>query len=334
MFKYSSSMLFMLMLVLSSILTMSSSNWLSTWMGLEMNLIAFIPILSKAKSNPSSESMMMYFLIQSMGSTLILFSILINSTSIMSHNITDMFTVYLIMLSMLMKLGAPPFHSWFVNMNNKLNWVNSLLLMTWQKLAPLTIMSFIMSSINLNSMFILMAVMIGAIGGINQTSIRKIMAYSSINHMGWMMAAMKMNNNMWMLYLIMYSIILLMAVNMFMQNSIFYINQLIINSNKYPEKLMYIINFMSMGGLPPFMGFLPKWMVIQLLIELNLYLLSTIMVLFSLLTLFYYLRMMSSIMLINFSCNKMYLKYPNTNPNYLMMIIINLTLPMTYMFHL
>nr|YP_009472882.1 NADH dehydrogenase subunit 2 [Acanthaspis ruficeps]AST10086.1 NADH dehydrogenase subunit 2 [Acanthaspis ruficeps] len=329
-----SKLLFYSIMILGTCLTLSSETWLGMWIGLEMNLIAFIPILYKSKNTWASESCMIYFLIQSLGSILMLLSVLSNSLIMVSPTVIEHFFYSTLMFSMFIKLGVPPFHFWFPEILEKMNWMNCVIIMTWQKIAPFSILSLISEKSIMLPMIIMLTTMTGALGGLNQTSIRKILGYSSINHMGWMIACLKFNDDYWMKYLIIYSIILIMMIFTFYTLSSFYISQFS-NMSSMTEKMTIIIMFMSLGGLPPFLGFLPKWMVIQVLIVSNSYTLLMIMILSVLITLFYYLRLVSTIIL--FSNTSMKWTLSKTELTYEMQIsivIINILLPVISTFSL
>nr|YP_009422170.1 NADH dehydrogenase subunit 2 [Reduvius tenebrosus]AGO28013.1 NADH dehydrogenase subunit 2 [Reduvius tenebrosus] len=329
-----SNLLFFMMMIMGTFMVVSSETWLGMWMGLEMNLIAFIPILYKSKSTTSSESCMIYFLIQSMGSILMLMSVLSSSLMVISpYLISELFNLMLL-LSMMIKLGIPPFHFWFPEILEKMSWVNSTILMTWQKAGPLIIMSHIVDVSKLLPPVICITVIVGAIGGLNQTSIRKIMGYSSINHMGWMIASMKFHNEFWIKYLIIYSIIITLMIYTFNVYSAFFINQLTSNNPKFLEKLMIIIQFLSLGGLPPFLGFLPKWFVIQAMIISNSLTILGVMIASVLITLFYYLRLVSTTLLIHSSTPKWNKQNQLTKEMAVIIITINILLPLIAMFGL
>nr|YP_010258363.1 NADH dehydrogenase subunit 2 [Physoderes impexa]AGO28078.1 NADH dehydrogenase subunit 2 [Physoderes impexa] len=321
--------MFMLMTMTGTILTFCSETWLGMWMGMEINLISFIPILHQSKNKSSSESCMIYFLTQSLGSIILLITVLSNSLIMKSPSmIEDLFKMSLL-FSMMIKLGMPPFHFWFPEILEKMNWTNCMILMTWQKIAPMTVLMNIMNEQNIMmNTVIIMTVMTGAIGGLNQTSIRKIMAFSSINHMGWMIACLKFNNYLWINYLLLYSFILLMMTFIFKKYASYYINQLTSMSMSFTEKALITTLFMSLGGLPPFLGFLPKWMVIESLINQNLYFLLFIMIMSVLITLFYYLRLSSTILLINGSTFKWNNKKLLKKSILYSMISMNLSLPL------
>nr|UPL65416.1 NADH dehydrogenase subunit 2 [Sadoletus valdezi] len=326
----SSYILFFTMTIISTMITLSSNNWMGMWMGLEMNLMAFIPFISKSKNMKSSQSMMIYFLTQSIGSIILLFSILMSTFIMTSPLLINELTKNMLIISILIKMGAAPFHMWFPEMMSKLNWKECCLLTTWQKLAPMTVLSNIINPNWIIYMSIMLSTMMGAIGGLNQTSLRKIMAYSSINHMGWMIALISVKF-MWYKYLIIYTMIVSMMMMYFNYNNMYFINQLISSSISLTEKYTYIMLMMSMGGLPPFLGFLPKLMTIQMMIETNLIFILMIMVMSSLITLFYYLRLMSSMILSYSSMNKWMMMTPTNKFIIYTMNIMNMALPMIAM---
>nr|YP_004935632.1 NADH dehydrogenase subunit 2 [Alloeorhynchus bakeri]ADI75219.1 NADH dehydrogenase subunit 2 [Alloeorhynchus bakeri] len=331
--KYSSKMLFMFTLIISTFMVISSSNWMSMWMGLEINLMAFSPLISKAKNTPMSESCMMYFLVQVLGSALFLLSITHNMMN-MNWMMTMNWTTTIMTLSILIKTGTPPFHMWVPMTMEKMSWNNCLLLMTWQKIAPMFILTNI-TKYSLFPMIIIMAVWVGAIGGLNQSSLRKMMAYSSMNHTGWMLACIMMSNNLWMIYISIYSINTLMMIYFFKKENLFFINQVPSKNLTLIMKMNLIMIFMSMGGLPPFLGFMPKWMVINLMMNMNTFLTTFIMVMMSLITLFYYIRIVAPLIIMNSSSSKW--KSPVKNSLLMPIIFMMLTsfmLPIMYLLNM
>nr|WGO57899.1 NADH dehydrogenase subunit 2 [Cyrtonotula longialata] len=292
--------LFFITLLSGLLITISSNSWLSAWMGLEINLLSFIPLMSNNDNIFTTEAALKYFLIQALASSALLFIILskslIESMFLMSNY---SFTSIMISTPLLMKSGAAPMHWWFPSVMEGLSWSNCFILMTIQKIAPLMLISYMINFSIFMTLIILMSVMIGAIGGYNQTSIRKILTYSSINHMGWMLTAMLMGENMWMLYFVIYSLLTLTVIVIITPLQISFVNQTyLINNNNKIMKFLLFSSLLSLGGLPPFLGFLPKWMIIQfMLINWSTTIIS-IMVISSLITLYYYLRISYSAFII------------------------------------
>nr|YP_009185827.1 NADH dehydrogenase subunit 2 [Euryusa optabilis]ALO70553.1 NADH deshydrogenase subunit 2 [Euryusa optabilis] len=306
-------MFFMLTLMFGSLVSISSNSWIGMWLGLEINLLAFIPIIINNNNSFSSESSLKYFLTQALASIILLFTlILLSSNSLINKNMDSVIFI-LLNSTLLTKMGMAPFHFWFPEVIEGLNWLNCLILLTWQKITP---MILVMYNVCLQYFFfiiILISMLISGIMGINQTSFRKILAYSSINHMAWMISAMFVSNTIWWFYFIVYSILTVNIIFMFYTLKIFYYNQLNTSLNKnFLLKILFSFNFLSLGGLPPFLGFLPKWLTIQNLINSNFFLLTLFMVIMTLTTLFFYMQIIFNLIILN--NNEMnYLKLSSLN---------------------
>nr|AZL35855.1 NADH dehydrogenase subunit 2 [Cosmoscarta mandarina] len=288
----STKMMFIMFMFMSTMMSLSSNNWFGGWMGLEVNLMSFIPLMFNKFNYYSSESMMKYFIIQSLGSMIMLMGIIMVALKI--NNQTNL----LIMCGLMTKLGIAPFHMWIPSVVDGLSWMNCMIMFSWQKVATLMLMSY---SINISIMTfpIIFSLLIGSVGGINQSSLKKILAYSSINNMGWILISMKSSMTLWINYFLIYSIMIISLTFMLNKMNINYINQCFLTSFNSMNKMFLSIMLISMGGLPPMLGFLPKWMVIQSMIYNNDYLISIIMVITSLITLFYYIRISLMMILVN-----------------------------------
>nr|AVN67540.1 NADH dehydrogenase subunit 2 [Pycnoscelus surinamensis] len=285
-------MLFLSTLISGLLITISSNSWLGAWMGLEINLLSFIPLMSNNDNMFTTEASLKYFLIQALASATLLFIIISKSLVETMFSITSSYlTNIMILTPLLLKSGAAPLHWWFPSVMEGLSWNNCFILMTIQKIAPLMLISYMISLNWFLTIIILASVIIGAIGGYNQTSIRKILTYSSINHMGWMLTAMLMGEAMWMLYFLIYSILTLTVISIIIPSQISFVNQtfLMNNENKIMKFLLFT-SLLSLGGLPPFLGFLPKWVIIQFMVLNWSFMIVSVMMILSLITLYYYLR--------------------------------------------
>nr|YP_010865981.1 NADH dehydrogenase subunit 2 [Panorpa fulvastra]WGT92266.1 NADH dehydrogenase subunit 2 [Panorpa fulvastra] len=302
MFFNPSKFLFLMTLISGTLISISSNSWMGAWMGLEINLLSFIPLMINTNNLMATEASLKYFLTQALASSTLLFSvILLNHNNFFAFYFPESNYIINLMInsSLLLKMGAAPFHFWFPSIMEGLNWFNSFLLMTWQKIAPLMLISYCWEK-NLIIIIIIMSVMVGSLGGLNQTSLRKLMAYSSINHIGWMLAALITGENLFFLYFILYSFLSLSIIFLFNSFKMFHLNQMFSLSNSALIKFCLMISLLSLGGLPPFLGFLPKWIIIQNLVESNHIFLISIMVTMTLITLYFYLRVAySSFMMAN-----------------------------------
>nr|AOY39396.1 NADH dehydrogenase subunit 2 [Rhysodes sp. BMNH-844233] len=287
--------IFLSTLLTGTMITMTSPNWMSAWMGIEINLLSFIPLMMYKLNPQTSEASMKYFLVQSIASSLMMFMITMN---MMKYNLSFDSTMMNKMMSttlnsaLMMKMGMAPLHFWLPEVANKMSWMNTLILLTWQKLAPMTLLAYSMKVTHFIVSAVILSVAIGSLWGMNQTNMQKIMAYSSINHMGWMLSTLLSNKPMWLFYLMIYSIITASITITLNNFKIFHLKQMMtFMSSNNTIKMMMTLNFLSLGGLPPLLGFLPKWMVIQSLSNMNKFMwMITLMIMMTLISLYFYIR--------------------------------------------
>nr|YP_010044602.1 NADH dehydrogenase subunit 2 [Dorcus koreanus]QPF24636.1 NADH dehydrogenase subunit 2 [Dorcus koreanus] len=297
---YINKMLFGSFLALGTMIAISSYSWMGMWMGLEINLLSFIPLISTSKNMYSSESALKYFIAQAMASTILLLAIIIFSSKILFPVENNVQSSLLFNTSLLLKMGAAPLHFWFPEVMEGLSWLNSMILLTWQKIAPMMLLAYSGKTLMLLTTAVISCMFVSGVMGQNHLSLRKIMAYSSINHIGWMIAASLFFEVIWMIYFAIYSIITLNIVVMFKKLNIFYMKQLTLSMNQEPLiKMFFILNFLSLGGLPPFLGFFPKWLTIQVMINENFSSLAIVMILATLATLYFYMRVTFSTLVLS-----------------------------------
>lgn len=291
--------LFLLTLFTGTLIALSSNHWIYIWIGLEINLLSFIPLILHRKRNQETEAATKYFLVQALGSSLILLSslsVLFSSFSILSANLTT----YTLALALIIKIGAAPFHFWLPQIILNIRWVSCIILRTWQKIAPLFIIVAGIASLTSSKIIILQAVirtLIGGIGGLNQTHLRPLLAYSSIRHLGWIIRSSIISTSVTLTYFVTYSLI---TVSIILICNTFSVKKNYISSFtnlSLPLILSLILLFLSLAGLPPLLGFLPKWLIIKCIIAQRIYIYVIIIILGSLIRLFYYLSIFFNLFL-------------------------------------
>nr|YP_009024854.1 NADH dehydrogenase subunit 2 [Niviventer confucianus]AHN16415.1 NADH dehydrogenase subunit 2 [Niviventer confucianus] len=323
------------------VITMASSNLLLMWVGLELSLLAIIPLLTNKKNPRSTEAATKYFITQATASMIILLAMVLNYKQLGMWTFqqqTNSMLINLVLISLSMKLGLAPFHYWLPEVTQGIPIHMGLILLTWQKIAPLSILFQIFHLLNptITTILAISSIFIGAWGGLNQTQTRKIMAYSSIAHMGWMMAILPYNPNLTLLNLVIYIILTIPMFITLTMNSSTTISSISLLWNKTPMILsMTSLILLSLGGLPPLTGFLPKWAIISELLKNNSTTMATLMAMMALLNLFFYTRLIYSTSLTMFPTNnnsKMVLHHPNFKHNFIMptlTVISTLTLPLS-----
>nr|YP_009918054.1 NADH dehydrogenase subunit 2 [Ephemerella sp. Yunnan-2018]QLP88956.1 NADH dehydrogenase subunit 2 [Ephemerella sp. Yunnan-2018] len=307
MFNSPSRNLFLSTLILGTLISVSSQSWFGAWVGLEVNLLSFIPLMTD-KNMLSSEAALKYFLTQALASIFLFTTILLYTVYLkvpLQPTVLPISIHTLFWSALLIKLGAAPFHFWLPGVMEGLTWINNMLLMTWQKLGPLSLLSYAMSDGMFPHGVIILSTFVGAVGGFNQTSLRKIMAYSSINHLGWMLAGVLLSNLYWVTYFGFYCFLSFSILVSFHHLQLSHLKQifLISDPNNF-NKIFVFSNFLSLGGLPPFIGFIPKWLVLQGLTSQGNFLLGGTLVVLTLVVLFYYLRTFFPAALVTTSSHK------------------------------
>nr|AEL17498.1 NADH dehydrogenase subunit 2 [Paradoxornis paradoxus] len=290
-------LIFTTSLLLGTTITISSNHWVTAWAGLEINTLAILPLISKSHHPRSIEAATKYFLTQATASTLLLFSSMTNAWYTGQWDITNLThpTSCLILTSAIaMKLGLVPFHFWFPEVLQGSPLTTGLLLSTAMKFPPITLL--LMTSHSLNpTLLTCMAISSAALGGwmgMNQTQTRKIMAFSSISHLGWMTIIISYNPKLTLLNFYLYTLMTAAVFLALNTNKILKLSTLMTTWAKTPSlSAMLLLTLLSLAGLPPLTGFLPKWLIIQELTKQDMIIAATSISLLSLLGLFFYLRL-------------------------------------------
>nr|BAE96277.1 NADH dehydrogenase subunit 2 [Channa lucius] len=281
---------------LGTTITFASSHWLLAWMGLEINTLAILPLMTQHHHPRAVEATTKYFLTQATAAATILFASTTNAWLTGQWNIQQMshpLPTTMILLALALKIGLAPMHSWLPEVLQGLNLPTGLILSTWQKLAPfIIILQLNLHNTTLMTILGLTSTLIGGWGGLNQTQLRKILAYSSIAHLGWMALILQYSPSLTLLTLALYLIMTSSMFLVFKLNKATNINMLAISWTKAPllTSLSPLV-LLSLGGLPPLSGFMPKWLILQELSKQNLPLTATLAALTALLSLYFYLRL-------------------------------------------
>ena len=275
------SLLFYSTLLLGIFISITSNNWFRVWIGLEINIYSFIPLLLQSNINQEKEAAIKYFIIQALASGLLLTA---------SLTLFSIISSFLIILRLIIKLALSPCHFWFPSVINSLSWSICWILTTLQKIAPLFLFSqnFFYYNTALICIISALSALTGAVGGLKQTQLRSILAYSSIGHLGWLTASLSSSFLAFNLYFLSYIIIISTIIYLINKDftrtalpSIFFYNN---------SKPILSLSLLSLGGLPPLFGFFPKLFLLLVLTQNNFIFLPFILVVSSTINLYYYLK--------------------------------------------
>nr|QGZ08756.1 NADH dehydrogenase subunit 2 [Chaenophryne sp. CLS4E] len=286
----------LLALGLGTTITFASSHWLLAWMGIEMNTLAILPLMARHHHPRAVEATTKYFLTQAAAAAMLLFASSTNAWLTGQWDIQQMshpLPSTMIIIALALKLGLAPLHSWLPEVLQGLDLSTGLILSTWQKLAPFAlILQLQPSNQTILVLLGLTSTLVGGWGGLNQTQLRKILAYSSIAHLGWMILVLQFSPSLTLLALITYMAMTSSTFLVFKLNNSTNINTLATSWAKAPALTSITpLVLLSLGGLPPLTGFMPKWLILQELTKQGLALTATLAALSALLSLYFYLRL-------------------------------------------
>nr|YP_010983440.1 NADH dehydrogenase subunit 2 [Canarium labiatum]WOK41607.1 NADH dehydrogenase subunit 2 [Canarium labiatum] len=302
------SYMFVFTMMVGTLFSVSSSHWLGIWAGLEINLIGFLPLLVYQKSMAESESAVKYFVVQALGSSLLMFGSLSSYSLSFSWDVSmlsnyHILTIFALSCGLCMKMGLFPFHFWLPSVMAGLPWISCLLLATWQKFAPIFLMSSLLD-VNLSYWVILIislmcagSSLMGGVGGMNQTQIRALLAYSSIGHLGWIVFSVLYGDWTMKVYLGIYVFISICIFISLWYMDLSSMKSLVKFNQKKVLEMGIMIMLMSLGGLPPLLGFISKWLVVSASMTSALWGVLFFLILGSLFSLFYYLSLFFSMFL-------------------------------------
>nr|YP_010956615.1 NADH dehydrogenase subunit 2 [Gastropsetta frontalis]WMY89708.1 NADH dehydrogenase subunit 2 [Gastropsetta frontalis] len=286
----------LLSLGLGTTITFASSHWLLAWMGLEINTLAIIPIMAQHHHPRAVEASTKYFLVQATAAATLLFASTTNAWLTGQWDILQMthpLPTTMLIVALALKIGLAPMHSWLPEVLQGLDLTTGLILSTWQKLAPFALLVQIQLDDPTPLIVLgLTSTLVGGWGGLNQTQLRKILAYSSIAHLGWMVLILQFSPPLTLMGLLTYFAMTSSLFLAFKMSKASSINTLATSWAKAPvlTTLTPLILF-SLGGLPPLTGFMPKWFILQELTKQDLPALATLTALTALLSLYFYLRL-------------------------------------------
>nr|APT35249.1 NADH dehydrogenase subunit 2 [Lichmera monticola] len=327
-------LIFITSLLLGTTITISSNHWVMAWTGLEINTLAALPLISKSHHPRAVEAATKYFLVQAAASALVLFSSMTNAWCTGQWDImqlTHPTSCLILTAAIAMKLGLVPFHFWFPEVLQGTSLTTGLLLSTAMKLPPIALL--FLTSHSLDPTFLtIMAILSTALGGwmgLNQTQIRKILAFSSISHLGWMAIIIPYNPKLTLLNFYLYSLMTAAVFLTLNTMKAMKLSTLMTTWTKTPSlNTMLLLTLLSLAGLPPLTGFLPKWLIIQELTKQDMALMAVAISLLSLLSLSFYLRLSycTAITLPPHTTNHMKQWHTNTPTHVLVAILTTLSI--------
>nr|YP_009726153.1 NADH dehydrogenase subunit 2 [Holothuria pervicax]QHR85455.1 NADH dehydrogenase subunit 2 [Holothuria pervicax] len=327
--------IFLLTTLLSgTLLVVTSKHWFPIWLGLELSTLSLLPILSFNTWSRGTEATLKYFLVQAFSAALLLNGATLNLWISGNWEITlpsEPVVHSIITLALVIKLGLAPCHFWFPDVLSGLTFNNGIIIACWQKIAPLFLIANL-NSIIVSELIIIcstLSVIIGAWGGLNQISIRKILAYSSIGHIGMdLLHHVFLHSNSHPLICILYinNTLIFCICN---ANSLYSLSSLSkINSNP-TSAILFTMALLSLGGLPPLGGFINKLVPLSIFTLNNNLFIIPFFIIGSLISLYFYLRITFNTSLTLFPQNSLSLLPTRSTDQAKQILIISALSPLT-----
>nr|YP_010960653.1 NADH dehydrogenase subunit 2 [Pleurosicya micheli]WNH38095.1 NADH dehydrogenase subunit 2 [Pleurosicya micheli] len=284
-------------LTMGTMMALSFHNWFLAWMGMEISAISMIPLLTHQNQPRMLESAIKYFVAQAVGTGSLVGGILwcAHTSGGWSTFSFHPAPLALITLALSLKLGMVPLHTWFVEVMQGASLYTMMVLATVPKIAPLALMARVDCKVHLMVILGLFSILFAGLAALNQTQLRKIMAYSSISHMGWVMVIMWPAPQIAMMTLTWYIIItlavLMMCANLPAKTTV----AIGMTTIKFPNYMLpLVLTLISLAGLPPMSGFIGKFTIFFYMLEFEHLALLIPLIIGSLLSLFFYVRLMFS----------------------------------------
>ena len=300
-----------LMIFLGSIMIITSDHLIIIYLGLELQTFSIFILISKNRNSiKSSESALKYFILGALSSGLFLLGVTFMFSLGLSLNIKELnlslnflkdlknIPSFLICMSLFFKLAIFPLHFWIADIYEGSSWevISSIAI-----IPKVSVLSAILQILYSSDFFIIcsiLSIIIGTFGAMNQTKIKRLLAYSGVSHIGFIMMGLSLLSNQGyeasFIYLFIYIITMLGIFLLIYQTYLsgnYYLIEL--SGLSIVNKLLavsWLIFFLSISGIPPLSGFISKWLIILFLIDYKYLLLSILLVIFSAIAAGYYLR--------------------------------------------
>jgi NADH-ubiquinone oxidoreductase chain 2 len=195
-----------------------------------------------------------------------------------------------LLCALIIKLGAAPFHYWFPSVSGGVSWTENFFLITTQKIAPLILVRYLVNLSLWVTLVVFASTYVGRMGGLNQSSLRKLIAFSSINHLGWLLMSSFFGYKYLIIYFLIYCLTNGVLVYTLSYLNYYYLSQLFYYRPRNLFLIIIYLNWLSFGGLPPFIGFFPKWVLIDRIVSSGLLFVCLFIVVIRLVSLYYYTR--------------------------------------------
>ena len=226
----------------------------------------------------------------------------LGNITLLSEDYIILICLSLITLSFSFKLGLFPLHFWIPDIYEGSSWDIISLISTLPKVSILAVLVQILTHSNLLQCLSLLSIIIGTLGALNQSKLKRLLAYSGISHIGFITLGysvlMKEGNVVSSIYLVVYMLtmvsLFILITRMVFKNQ-YLIELSFLNHINELYSITLILIILSIGGIPPLSGFISKWYIIWTSVSYSYNISAFIMILFSAIGAGYYLRLVKMV---------------------------------------
>nr|YP_010890115.1 NADH dehydrogenase subunit 2 [Agalma clausi]WJJ70151.1 NADH dehydrogenase subunit 2 [Agalma clausi] len=298
-----------------ALVVLLTDNLFVLYLGLELQTFPIFILISKNRLwLKSSEAGLKYFILGALSSgifllgTSLLFSkgssLSINEcgNNFYSNNLVFSISWLMVILPLFFKVGLAPLHFWVPDIYEGSNWRTIGILSTISKLSVIYFIFQIQSVTKLLIISASISIIIGVLGALNQTKLKRLLGYSGITHIGFLTLLFASLTSQYLLlpnfYIFVYMIGLVALIFSLIQLNLTKDSYLIELQNRQRnqlENIILIILILSLAGIPPLSGFVSKWLLFVSLLDTNYIFICVLCVIFSFIGAAYYLRLIKII---------------------------------------
>ena len=309
--------------IVGMMITVSAGDLIALYMGIELQSLALYVVASLRRDSPkSSEAGMKYFVLGALSSGMLLYGASLTygyagttqfagilSSLGQGMPVGLLFGLVFMLAGIAFKISAAPFHMWTPDVYEGAPTPVTAFFATAPKVAGLAFLARLVFDAfgsvpgewgQVLAVIAVLSIFIGSVAGIGQTDLKRLMAYSSISHMGFALMGLATGTAQGVQAMLIYiAIYVVMSVGTFAfmltmaRDGIATtrIDSLSLYAKKEPAKALALLAlFMSMAGVPPFIGFFAKFYVLKAAVDAGFTWLALLGVLGSVVAAYYYLR--------------------------------------------
>lgn len=322
--------------IVGMMFAIDSNDFLLLYLGLELMSLPLYVAVAYGKDPKNNEAGLKFFILGALSSALYLFGVsmiygftqsthfsivgdyyvdLVNAIEVdLKIPIAFLIALVLITVSLFFKISAAPFHMWTPDVYQGSSTLVTMFLASSSKIAAVVILMNVLCIAfvdlidqwkQITMLCAVLSLLVGSLGGLFQKNIKRLLSYSAINHIGFILIAISMDTFygvasgiIYIVFYVMVNLLIFSCILNLEQNKNYHNNMFDLAGLAGSHKILsfaIMIGMLSMAGIPPFAGFFAKFYVITSIMQQELYHLAIFVVATSVVSCYYYLRIIKVI---------------------------------------